>query len=96
MIQRKSVSTLEGSFFGDIWNTISQGVPQAVSNVIGEVQHSASGAIQDALGITPTPTATTIPPVVVQSAPAVPTWVYYAGAGLVAVLVLPKVLKARR
>ena len=89
IIKRKS---LEAGFFSDIWNTISQGVPQAITQVIGEVSHSASTQIQNQLGITQQPPAQPPAITVAPSAPSIPVWVYVAG-GVAGVLILKKVLK---
>jgi len=90
--RRKRQVLIEGGFFADIWNAISQGVPQAVTNVIGEVSHSASDQIQTQLGIkqpvTPTPTI-----VVTPSAQPIPVWVYAVPIGIVGLMLVKKLVK---
>jgi len=92
--RKRRRTMLEGNIFSDIWTTISQGVPQAVSTVIGEVSHSASTQIQQQLGIIQQPPAT-VPPAIVVSQPApIPTWVYLVPVGILAIVLLKKKGKA--
>jgi len=92
---RKRRSTMLGdNGFPDIWGIITQGVPKAISDVIGEVSHSASDQLKNQLGLTTQPPATVPPAIVVSQPSPIPTWFYLVPVGILAIVLLKKKAKA--